>query len=324
MMSLTNLVARISGADSELAPVLVTAHLDHLGHGWPDVRDGNEGRVHPGADDNASGVAVLLEVARALASEPARARDILVAVTTAEEAGLLGSRHLLASLGEDERPFACLNLDTVGRLTDSGTLYVLNTDSAREWRFAFMGVGYTTGAPVEIVAEPLDASDQVACLELGVPAVQLFTGPTPDYHRPSDTADRVDAEGMTVVAEATREIVAWLAERSDPLTVTLGGGSPHGGGVAAPGAQRRAALGTVPDFGFSGPGVRIEDLVPDSAAAVAGIRVGDVLIAFDGEPIDGLRAYSGALKTHAPGDTVVVKVLRDGEELELTATLTAR
>ena len=323
MLPLTNLVARIPGSDPALAPVLLTAHLDHLGRGWPDVRTGNEGTVHPGADDNASGVAVLLEVARALAAEPAKARDILVVVTTAEEAGLVGSRHLLTSLGDDGRPFACVNLDTVGRLADSGKLYVLNTDSAREWRFAFMGVGYTTGAPVEIVAEPLDASDQVACLELGIPAVQLFTGPTPDYHRPSDTADTVDANGLTVVAEATREIIGWLADRTDPLTVTTGGGSPHaaaGGGAG----ERRAALGTVPDFAFPGPGVRVEDVVPGSPAEAADLRAGDVLVALDGEPIDGLRAYSEALKAHGPGDTVVVTVERDGERLELTAVLSAR
>jgi hypothetical protein len=322
-LALTNLVAAIPGTDHGLAPVLLTAHLDHLGRGWPDVREGHAGTVHPGADDNASGVAVLLEVARALASEPAKARDILVVVTTAEEAGLVGSRHLLAELGEAGRPFACVNLDTVGRLADSGKLYVLNTGSAREWRFAFMGVGYTTGAPVEVVSEPLDASDQVACLDVGVPAVQLFTGPTADYHRPSDTADSVDADGMAVVAEATREIVGWLADRTDPLTVTIGGGPPHGGAAAAEG-PRRAALGTVPDFAFPGPGVRVEDLVPGSAAEGAGIRAGDVLVAFDGQAIDGLRAYSEALKAHAPGDTVVVTVERDGERLELTATLTAR
>jgi hypothetical protein len=326
LLSLTNLVARIPGSDPDLAPVLMMAHLDHLGRGWPDVREGFDGLVHPGADDNASGVAVLLEVARALASEPARARDILIAVTTAEEAGLVGSRHLIESLGADQRPFACVNLDTVGRLADSGKLYVLNTDSAREWRFAFMGVGYTTGAPVEIVAEPLDASDQVACLDAGVPAVQLFTGPTPDYHRPSDSPESVDAEGMAVVAEATREIVSWLADRTDPLTVNLGDTGPEAGRGGEPNddAPRRAALGTVPDFAYPGPGVRVEDLVPGSAAEAAGLRAGDVLVAFDGKPIDGLRGYSEALKAHAPGDTVVVTVERDGERLELTATLTAR
>ena len=200
-MRLVNLVGRIAGSDPALAdhPVLVMAHLDHLGRGWPDVRAGNQGQVHPGADDNASGVAALLELARTLAAEPPRKRPVLLAVTTGEEAGLLGSRHLLAGLDDRHLPFACLNLDTVGRL-GSGKILVLDTASAREWRHVFMGVGYTTGAPIEIASQPLDASDQGACLERGVPAVQLTSGPNPDYHRPSDTADRLDAAGLTRVA----------------------------------------------------------------------------------------------------------------------------
>ena len=322
LLPLTNLVAAVPGSDPKLAPVLVMAHLDHLGRGWPDVRSGNEGRIHPGADDNASGVAVLLEVARAMAAEPARPRTVLFAFVTGEEAGRLGSEHLLTTMPEDDRPYACVNLDTVGRLSD-GALYVLNSDSAREWRFIFMGVGYTTGAPVEIVAEPLDSSDQMSCIELGIPAVQLFTGPTPDYHRPSDTADSIDAEGLTVVTEAAHEAVAYLAERLEPLTVTIDGTTPDGGPQPDRG-PRRASLGTMPDFGFEGQGVRVQQVMPGSAAEAAGLLDGDVLIAFDGEPVTDLRTYSSLLKAKKPGDTVTVTVLRDGEKVSVTATLGAR
>lgn len=320
-MELVNLVARVPGRDPALAPVLVLAHLDHLGRGWPDVRAGNEGMVHPGADDNASGVAVALAVARSLANDPPRPRAVEFAFVTGEEAGLVGSRHLIAELGDDGRPFACLNLDTVGRLRD-GKLYVLNADSAREWRYAFMGAGYTTGAPVEVVAEPLDASDQVACLEAGVPAVQLFTGPTADYHRPSDTVDTLDPDGMATVAEVTREIVGWLAERTEPLTVTLSAAT--GDSPTVPDGPRRAALGTVPDFAFAGPGVRVESVVPGSAAEAAGLLAGDVLVALDDVPLAGLRRYSEVLKTKSPGDRVRVVVLRDGHQVELFAVLGAR
>ena len=99
-IKLVNLVARVPGRDPKLEnePVLVMAHLDHLGRGWPDVREGNENQIHPGADDNASGVAVLLELARAMAAEPPRPRPVLFAVVTGEEAGLVGSRHLLESM----------------------------------------------------------------------------------------------------------------------------------------------------------------------------------------------------------------------------------
>jgi len=178
-MILTNLVGRLPGSDPSLAgqPVVVLAHLDHLGRGWPDVRAGNEGMVHPGADDNASGVAVLLELARAMKVEPPRPRPVLFAVVTAEEAGRLGSRRLLEGLKSAGAPLACVNLDTVGRLAD-GKLLVFNADSAREWRFLFMGVGHTIGTTIEIVTEPLDSSDQVSCIEAGVPGCSSPPGPT--------------------------------------------------------------------------------------------------------------------------------------------------
>jgi aminopeptidase N len=324
-MELVNLVARVPGSDPELErqPVVVMAHIDHLGTGWPDVRAGNEGQVHPGADDNASGVAVLLELARTMAAEPPRPRPVVFAVVTGEEAGLLGSRHLLSTLPPDVQPFACVNLDTVGRLAD-GKLYVLNADSAREWRFIFMGVGYTTGAPISVVSEPLDASDQVACIERGIPAVQLFTGPTADYHRPTDTAATIDAEGLVVVTEAAHEAVGYLAERTDGLTVTIAGTGGVEAGAASQGEERRASLGTMPDFGFEGEGVRVQQVMPGSAAERAGILAGDVIVVFDGEPVADLRSYSALLKAHAPGDEVTVIALRDGGQVEFTVTLGAR
>jgi len=323
-IELVNLVARIPGRDPKLSdePVVVTAHLDHLGRGWPDVREGNRGEVHPGADDNASGVAVLLEIAGAMADEPPRPRPVVFAVVTGEEAGLLGSRHLLNTMAET-KPFACVNLDTVGQLSD-GKLYVLNADTAREWRFIFMGVGYTTGAPVAVVSEPLDASDQVACIENGVPAIQLFTGPTLDYHRPSDTADTLDAEGMVVVAAAAHEAIGYLAERTDPLTVTIAAAEGEATIPESPTTQRRASLGTMPDFAFEGPGVRVQQVMPGSAAEQAGILAGDVLVALDGEPITDLRSYSDLLKAKVPGEQVEVTVLRGENEIALFAVLGSR
>jgi hypothetical protein len=323
-MEMVNLVARVPGSDPALLeqPVLVMAHLDHLGWGWPDVRTGNEGQLHPGADDNASGVAVLLELVRTMAAEPRRPRPVVFAVVTGEEAGLLGSRHLLQSSTIGGAPIACVNLDTVGRLSD-GKLYVLNTDTAREWRYIFMGVGYTTGAPVAVVSESLDASDQVACIERGVPAVQLFTGPTADYHRPTDTAGTIDAEGMVVVTEAAHEAVGYLAERVEPLTVTIAG-TADSTEEPKPQTERRASLGTMPDFAFEGPGVRVQKVMPDSAAEQAGVLAGDVLLAIDGQPVADLRSFSELLKARAPGDVVEVTVLRGGEEHVIAAELGER
>jgi hypothetical protein len=328
-LQLSNLVAQIPGADARLReqPVLLMAHLDHLGRGWSDVRTDNLGKLHPGADDNASGVAVLLELARALAEEPQRPRPVILAVTTGEEAGRLGSIHLLDSLPASYQPFACVTLDTVGRLADTGKLYVLNADSARELRFVFMGVGYTTGAPITIVSEPLDASDQASCLEAGIPGVQLFTGPHTDYHRPSDTADKVDAEGLALVTEAAHEAVAYLAERIEPLTVNLTT-APDTAAEQPPkptrGSARRASLGTMPDFGYQGPGIRVQQVMPGSGAETAGVQAGDVILQVAGQEVKDLRGLSQVLSSLAPGDTVEVKLLRSQEELTVTATLGSR
>ncbi|MEZ4239756.1 MAG: M20/M25/M40 family metallo-hydrolase [Myxococcota bacterium] len=319
-VAVANVVAEVPGTDPALAPVLVTAHLDHLGTGWPDVRKGDEGQVHPGADDNASGVAVALELARVLAAEPPRARAVRFAFTTGEEAGLLGARHLLGALDEGHRPFACVNLDTVGRLGEN-KLQVIGADSAREWRFAFMGIGYVTGTQSAFVAEPLATSDQVACHEVGVPGVQLFSGPNTDYHRPSDTADKLDGPGMARVADVAYETVAFLAERTDPLTVQLDGAAPA---AVSAGSERTASLGTMPDFTFGGPGVKVQEVGHGSAAEAAGIRAGDVIVALGKAKIADLRGFSDALKEHQPGDRVDVHVERGGKAVVVHATLGAR
>jgi len=124
------------------------------------------------------------------------------------------------------------------------------------------------------------------------------------------------------VAEAAHVAVSYLAERTDPLSVTIGGGA--GAAPAASGEARRVSLGTMPDFAFAGPGVRVVEVMPGSPAEAAGLRPGDVLVALDGAPLADVRGYSRALKSHQAGDTVELTVRRDGEEMTLTATLVER
>jgi S1-C subfamily serine protease len=158
-----------------------------------------------------------------------------------------------------------------------------------------------------------------------VPAIQLFTGPTPDYHRPSDTAETIDADGMVTVTAAAHEAVGYLAERTDPLTVTIAGTGPPTAPAALAGqGGRRASLGTMPDFSFEGEGVRVQQVMPESGAEKAGIVAGDVIMALDDEEVTDLRSLSNILKSRAPGDSVRVKVLRDGEVITVSAMLGAR
>jgi S1-C subfamily serine protease len=125
---------------------------------------------------------------------------------------------------------------------------------------------------------------------------------------------------MAVVAEAAHEAVAYLAERREPLTVTIGASEQQ----AEVGGPRRASLGTMPDFGFDGPGVRVQRVMPSSAAEAAGVLAGDIVVRIDDQIVPDLRGYSAILKSYAPGDEITVTVLRDGERISFKATLTVR
>ncbi|HET9481481.1 MAG TPA: M20/M25/M40 family metallo-hydrolase, partial [Candidatus Polarisedimenticolia bacterium] len=330
-----NVIGVLAGSRPDWAgqSVVVGAHYDHLGLGWPDAHAGDEGKVHHGADDNASGVAVMLELARDLASAERPQRSIVFVAFTGEEAGRLGSRHYVEHpVFPNEGAIGMVNLDTVGRL-GTGRLSVLASGTAAEWQHIFRGAGYVTGVDSRIIAESYESSDQKSFIDRGVPAVQLFTAPHADYHRPGDTAGKVDVDGLVKVASFVKEAVAYLAERSEPLTVTIprssaaAPGASHPAGPVAPGGAssgRRVSLGTVPDFGFPGPGVKVAGIVAGSPAEAAGLKEGDILVRLAGSEVVSLKAYSDLLKTLSAGRTVDVVVLREGAHVTLQATLAAR
>jgi Zn-dependent M28 family amino/carboxypeptidase len=310
--------------------VLVTAHYDHLGRGWPEAHAENAGKLHPGADDNASGVAVLLELARVFASTDRPQRSIVFVAFTGEEAGLVGSRYFVdhpRSVALDKIE-GVINLDTVGRL-GSGKISVLGAGTATEWPPVFRGIGFVSGIESATVAGNETASDQRAFIERGVPAVQIFTGPHADYHRPGDTADKIDAAGLVKVATVAKEAVAYLAERPTPLTVTIaaatGSASTTPPAQPAPAAQgRRVSFGAVPDFTFQGTGVKLSDVTAGSPAAQAGLQAGDVIAKIDGTPTPSLQAFSDKLRSLQPGQKVTVTFVRGGTEQSLDVTVAAR
>jgi len=323
-----NLVGYIPGSRENWKgqSVIVCAHYDHLGLGWPDVHSGDEGSVHPGADDNASGVAVLLELAKNFADGDSPSRSLVFVAFTGEEAGRLGSRHFVdhpAMFGLDGIR-GVINLDTVGRLGD-GRISVLATGTADEWQHIFRGVGFVTGIDSRNVPQSLDSSDQVSFIEKGIPAVQIFTEAHADYHRPTDTADKVDTAGLVKIATFVKEATAYLVEREEPLTVTIAQADTGGAARSkAPASGRKVSFGTVPEFGFQGPGVQVSSLVPGSPAEKAGIQAGDVLTRIDDREVADLRGFSDILKTLEPGQTVTATVVREGKEQQLEVTVTAR
>jgi hypothetical protein len=322
-VTLRNVVGVLPGLSQEWVKqsVVLGAHYDHLGLGWPDVRTGNQGQIHNGADDNASGVAVMLELARLLARELQPKRSVVFVAFTGEEWKLKGSSRYVKAMRRwpAKAAMGMINLDTVGRL-ENKKLTLLGSGTAREWRHIAMGVGYTTGVEAVCVADDPGGSDQKSFHEIGVPAVQVFTGATEDYHRPGDDIGKIDADGLVKVATFVRETVVYLSERDAALSSSLGTGE-----AAAPaGGRRRVSLGCLPDFAFAGPGVRVASVLDDSPAKSAGIEAGDVLLSVNGEELRNLRSLSEALKKRKPGDVVQIRLRRGEQVLNLKARLVAR
>ncbi|MEM7264031.1 MAG: M20/M25/M40 family metallo-hydrolase, partial [Planctomycetota bacterium] len=332
--SLRNVIAVLPGSDPEWADqcVVVGAHYDHLGYGWPGGRESELGKIHNGADDNASGVAVLLEVARLLKKTHQPRRSLVFVAFSGEEWGRKGSKHFV---GRDHPPYTrdgvlgMINLDSVGRL-EGRKLMVLGAGSAYEWPHIAMGIGFTTGVESNAVMDELGASDHQSFQEVGIPAIHLFAGPHEDFHRSTDDATKLDMDGMVQAATWTREALVYLTEREERLKSQLSkkpdANEPASttGPSEKPAGERRVSLGVMPDYRFRGPGVRVERSLPNTPAKRAGIKAGDVLMSIDGQKLKDLRAYSDLLRRYSPGDRVKIKVERDGAPLEFDTVFQAK
>jgi len=321
--TLHNVVAVLPGSNPQFKgeAALLTAHYDHLGFGGPGVRADAAGKLHPGADDNASGVAVLLEVAKQLAAGPPPPRTIVFVAFSGEESGLLGSKYFVKQTTPVPVSgiYGVINMDTVGRLGDQ-PLSILASESAREWPFVFSGITAVTGVKTRSIPGASESSDQKSFIDAGVPGVQLFTSATLDYHRPSDTADKVDGAGLVRVATVATEAINYLASTEKRLAVNAATAAP------APSAagSRKVSVGAIPDFAFQGPGLRLDGVVPGSPADKAGMKAGDVLTHIAGKEVSNLGGFNDVLKTLEPGAKVELRWTRDGAPGKATVELTAR
>ncbi len=210
----------------------------------------------------------------------------------------------------------------MGRLGD-GKVTIFGAGSARELPFIFMGASAVTGIPAQAVTQEFDASDNAAFVEAGIPAVQIFASTANDYHRPSDTPDKIDYAGMGKVAAILKEAVDYLAARAEPLNFS-GAAAAARPRPAATAAARRAATGIVPDMTDQGEGVRVSGVQPGSGAENAGIKPGDRLLALGGVKTSNLRALADALRDLAPGQTVEVEFARDAAVMKSTLRLGER
>lgn len=319
-----NVVAILEGSDPELRAeaVVVGAHYDHLGLGGvgslaPDVR-----AVHNGADDNASGVAVLLEVANALAGGPRPARSIVFIAFTGEESGLLGSAHHVANpVVPLDRIRAMLNMDMVGRL--GGRPLIINgRGTAREWPRLITDAAQAEGIEVVTGEGGYGPSDQTSFYARDIPVLHFFTNTHRDYHRPSDDWQSIDAAGLERVASIVARLARAAADHRTTLTLVRGAGRPPA--AARGGGGYGAYLGTIPDFSPVEHGVRITGVRAGSPAEQAGLAAGDTIIRFDKMDIADIYAFTNALRSRKPGDAVLVTVLREGREVPLRVVLGSR
>ena len=310
-----------SSADEEY--VVLGAHYDHLGHG----KHGNSlakkeeaGKTHFGADDNASGVATLLEAGAQLA-KLGRPRPVVLAFWTGEELGLLGSTDFVkGGVLPTEKIAAYLNLDMVGRMQDN-RLNLQAVGSSTAWPRVIEQANVVVGFDVRIQEDPYLPTDSSAFYQAGVPTVSFFTGSHEDYHRPSDTAETLNYEDLERVVQFATLLsrkVAGLEQVPDYVKVDR---------KAESGGNRdsvRAFTGTIPDYATEVEGLRLSGVIGGGPADQAGLREGDVIVEFAGQKITNIYDYTYALDAVKVDKKVKVVFLREGSRHEVEITPTSR
>ncbi len=321
--TVNNVLAYLPGQTDEY--VIVGAHYDHLGRGNIDsLAPSQIGQIHPGADDNASGTAGVLELARLLAPQTSQLkRGILFMDFAGEELGLLGSA---AWVKEPTRPLdkavAMINMDMIGRIKDD-KVYIGGVGTGSTFKTILEQAQKDSTFKIEYSASGYSSSDHTSFVSKKIPVLFFFSGLHSDYHKPSDTWDKINAPSAAKLLDLVANVTLQLASTSEPpafQTVV----EPK-----APGGDRAAAgygpyFGSIPDFGENTTGLKFADVKPGSPAAKAGLKAGDVLIQFGDKPIKNIYDFTDALRRSKIGDVVEVKVLRDGQTVTASVKLEQR
>ncbi|HEV7967527.1 MAG TPA: M28 family peptidase [Candidatus Acidoferrales bacterium] len=324
--TVNNVLAYLAGKSDEY--IIIGAHYDHLGYGNVDsLAPSQIGQIHPGADDNASGTAGVLELARLLAPRKGQLqRGILFADFAGEELGLLGSAEWVKepTLPLD-KAVAMINMDMIGRVKDE-KVFIGGTGTGASFKDLLDEEKSKFPFHVEYSASGYAASDHTSFVGKQIPVLFFFSGLHSDYHKPSDTWDKINApdaaklldfiDDVAVKIDSANERVAFVTVKEEQpagQAATGGGGSGYG-----------PYFGSVPDFGQEEDGVKFSDVRPGSPAAKAGFKAGDVLVQFGDKPIHNLYDFTDALRRSKVGDVVDVQVLRDGKPVRAPVKLEQR
>ncbi|MDJ0610999.1 MAG: M20/M25/M40 family metallo-hydrolase [Kiloniellales bacterium] len=309
-------------AEGGRPPLVIGAHVDHIGRGETSgslARGDERGKIHPGADDNASGVAALIEVAQKLTADHASGRlkgkrDVIFAAWSGEELGLLGSSHFADMTAEKAGAedlaglvSAYINMDMVGRLDDR--VIVLGLGSSDIWAREVERRNAVVGLPIVTSNDTYLPTDATAFYLKGVPILSVFTGAHEDYNRPSDTAEKLNYEGMRDIARFVA-LVARSRIMADEEPAYVEVARPEGRGGRQ---MSNIFLGTIPDYASEGQkGVPISGVVKDGPAEKAGLAGGDVVVGLAGQELENIYDYIRTLNGLKPGETVEITVLRKG------------
>ena len=324
--SAENVVAVLPGGEPSLREenIIIGAHYDHLGFGHYGARDGRAaGTIHPGADDNVSGTAVLLDLARRLAHLPVKpASSIVFVAFSAEELGLFGSRHFVDNAKSIGSTKVMINLDMVGRLRDK-RLTVFGSRSGQNLSQIVKTGAHQLGLELT-ESDDVGRSDHLSFYTKKIPVLHFFTGIHEDYHRPSDTWEKLNIDGMARVSDLVMATVLRIADTEAPISfVRLPSRHPP----ANPPAEGRGLstyLGSIPAYGAAPEGVELAGVSDGSPAALAGLRAGDVIVQLANRKIQNIEDLTAALQSQKPGDEVAIVVRRAGNSVTLKAILGTR
>ncbi len=307
--------------------IVIGAHYDHLGTGGMGSLAFGSRDIHNGADDNASGTSVVLELARRLARrvDPLPRRVVFI-LFSAEERGLLGSEHYVEHpLYPLDKTVAMVNFDMVGRLNQDHELTVFGAGTSEGFDDLVLALANSQGLAANLIEGTRGeffASDHASFYKKDIPVLFFFTGTHADYHRPSDDSEKVNYNGMARIADLGELVLLDLLRRpSRPGFVQLAN-APRGS--ASRGGGHGIYFGSRPNYAYQGDGVKLDGVTPDSPAAKAGLQAGDIVVSFGGLEVHDVESYMTAMSGKKPGDEVEVIVERDGKQKTLKAKLTER
>lgn len=310
----TNVVGYIDNKASKT--IVIGAHYDHLGLGYDfNSLDPNpEGKIHNGADDNASGTAGVLELARFFSqNKKFKKYNFLFITFSGEELGLIGSKKWTEKPSYPlDKIYFMINMDMIGRLNDSTQkLVIYGVGTSNQWIPLIDSTNKAFKFDIKKDSSGIGPSDQTSFYLKNIPVLHFFTGQHSDYHKPSDDADKINYKGEGKILEFIANLIEKSAEQKENMKFQKAAASKETK------VSFKVTLGIMPDYTYDGKGVKVDGVSPNRPAEKAGIQKGDIIIQLGDIDITDLRVYMQALSKFEKGQSTTVKVKRDDKEIKM-------